>query len=102
MEKLSGEVDKAVNLLRPLGVLDSLTRDFEMVGRLVDKLPRSLQSEWDRHATAPEFTGDPRTDWEKFVEWLDRQRQIAHNAKIRWLEKQQSQTSVTKSVKIPF
>ena len=40
VEKLSGKVDRAVNLLRPLGAIDSLTRDFEMVGHLVDKLPK--------------------------------------------------------------
>ena len=82
VEKLSGEVDRAVNLLRPLGALDSLTRDFELVGRLIDKLPKSMQSEWDKYATAHEFVQDTRTDWEKFVEWLNGQREIAHNAKI--------------------
>ena len=64
VEKLCGEVDRTFNLLRPLGALDALTRDFEMVGRLVDKLPEALQAEWDRHATAPEFSADLRSDWE--------------------------------------
>ena len=102
VEKLCGEVDRAVNLLRPLGALDALTRDFEMVGRLVDKLPEALQAEWDRHATSTEFSDDTSTDWEKFVEWLSRQRKIAHNAKIRWLEKQQSQNSTNKPTKLPY
>ena len=68
VEKLCGEVDRAVNLLRPLGALDALTRDFEMVGHLVDNLPEALQAEWDRHATSTEFSADTSTDWEKFAE----------------------------------
>ena len=102
VEKLSVEVDRAVNLLRPLGALDALTRDFEMVGKLVDKLPKPLQAEWDRHATSSEFDADARTDWEKFVGWLERQRRMADNAKIRWLEKQQSQPTGSKTTKLPF
>ena len=46
IEQLSREVSQAVNLLRhpDIHALDSLTRDFDMVGRLVAKLPRVYQT----------------------------------------------------------
>ena len=95
IEQLSREVSRAVNLLchPDIHALDSLTHDFEMVGRPVSKLPRSYQTDWDRHASEPDVEEDNRTDWEKFVEWLERQRRIAHSAKIRALSSQQVQQS---------
>ena len=47
IEKLAREVDRAQNLLRSLGAPNQLTQDFEMVGRLIAKLPRPYQTEWD-------------------------------------------------------
>ena len=41
IEKLVREVDRAQNLLRSLGAPNQLTQDFEMVGRLIAKLPKS-------------------------------------------------------------
>ena len=45
IEKLAREVDRAQNLLRSLGAPNQLTQDFEMVGRLVAKLPMAQQTD---------------------------------------------------------
>ena len=62
IEKLAREVDRAQNLLRSLGAPNQLTQDFEMVGRLVAKLPRPYQTEWDRHVTRPSVISMENTD----------------------------------------
>ena len=48
IKKLVREVDRAQNLLRSLGAPNQLTQDFEMVGRLIAKLPKPYQAEQDR------------------------------------------------------
>ena len=68
----------AVNLLRPLGALSSLTRDFDMVSRLISKLPVAYQSEWDRHITSiitpRQYQVEPQgsmTSADGFCYWYD-------------------------------
>ena len=80
IEKLAREVDRAQNLLRSLGAPNQLTQDFEMVRRLVAKLPRSQQTDWDKHITSPAEVANEETDWEKFTKWLERQKEVAISA----------------------
>ena len=67
LEKLAREVGKPQNLLRSLGAPNQLTQDFEMVGRLVAKLPRVQQTDWDKQVTSPSEVASTGTDWEKFT-----------------------------------
>ena len=91
IEKLAAEVDRAQNLLRSLGAPNQLTQDFEMVGCLVAKLPRSYQTDWDRHITSLDEAEFEQTYWEKFVKWLAGQKKIAVSARLRAVANQQTQ-----------
>ena len=90
IEKLVREVDRAQNLLRSLGAPNQLTQDFEMVGRLIAKQPKPYQAEWDRHITTPSVTLMEGTDWQKFTQWLERQKGIAVSARLRAVAVQQA------------
>ena len=68
-----------------------------MVGRLVSKLPRSYQEEWDRHVTTPSIALLEQTDWEKFTKWLERQKEVAVSARLRAVANQQAQKTPTDS-----
>ena len=61
-----------------------------MVGRLVRKLPRIMQTEWDRHITEPIIQAQDGTDWSKFTKWLERQKDIALSARLRDVAHQQT------------
>ena len=67
-----------------------MTQDFEMVERLVRKIPRMMQTEWDRHITEPMIQAADVTDWSKFTKWLERQKDIALSARLREVAHQQA------------
>ena len=68
-----------------------------MVGRLVTKLPRVYQAEWDRHITDPMIRENENTDWNKFTAWLERQKEIALSFRIRAVANQQAARAPTTS-----
>ena len=68
-----------------------------MVGRLVTKLPRVYQAEWDRHITDPMIRENENTDWNKFTAWLERQKEIALSARLRVVANQQAAHAPTTS-----
>ena len=87
MEVLAREVERATGLLSPMNALDALTRDFELVGKLINKLPLSYQECWDDWCTSAEVVADQdESEWSKFTNWLKRRRDIAHNAKLQQLQ----------------
>ena len=88
MEILAREVERATSLLSPMNALDALTRDFELVGKLINKLPLSYQECWDDWCTSSEVVSNQdESEWSKFANWLKRRRDIAHNAKLRQLQR---------------
>ena len=91
---MCNEVDRAVNLLTPLNAVGSLTRDYKLVGDLVEKLPHHLSVAWDNHVTQPDIVADEDSEWEKLVTWLNRQRDVAHNAYLRSLERNKTKTPI--------
>ena len=91
---MCNEVDRAVNFLTPLKAVGSLTRDYKLVGDLVGKLPHHLIVAWDNHVTQADIVADDKSEWEKLVEWLDRQRDTAHNAYLRSLERNKSKAQM--------
>ena len=62
------------------GAADRLTNDYEIVGRLVGKLPASIQWEWSKHLSRTKVNRDGH--WDTFREWLKETRDAAHQSKI--------------------
>ena len=57
---------------------DTLTRNKKIVGRLVSKLPESLQLDWSRAASRASTRLRPGVnDWEFFMNWLNGEREAA-------------------------
>ena len=78
VEKLHDEISKALRLLTPLNAQDCVTKDLQLVSKLVDKLPETLQLEWSRQATKPGAQILPGVnEWPYFMAWLNEERKAA-------------------------
>ena len=78
VQRLYDEISRGLRLLAPLKAEDSITRDLEIVSKLVEKLPLGLQVEWSRQATqAGRVVEAGNTEWPKFLTWLNQERRAA-------------------------
>ena len=78
VERLHDEISRGLRLLAPLGAEDAIVKDLQIVSRLVEKLPESLQLEWSRQATKAGRVIEPgNTEWPKFIGWLNEERRAA-------------------------